>query len=73
MADETYAEAVKEARALEKKAQKIPVVLPEYKLQEKNIVLLSPADITQLAYADLVNEYYKVYKYKAVKSIMAKK
>ncbi|MBI5159073.1 hypothetical protein HY992_03050 [Candidatus Micrarchaeota archaeon] len=73
MADETYADASKEARTLEKKAQKLPVELPEYKMQEKDIVLLSPADITQLEYYDLLNEFHRVYKYKAMKTITEKK
>lgn len=73
MADETYEELSKEARALEKKAQKLPVELPEYKMQEKDVVLLSPADITQLEYFDLLNEFHRVYKYKAMKTIMKEK
>lgn len=73
MSEESYAELANAARMLEKKAKKVPPTLPEYSLQEKDIVLLSPADITQLSYYDLLNEYYKIYKYEVVKTIITKK
>ena len=62
----SFKELAHEARVLEKKApRKVTVRLPEFELGEKNIVLLSPADITDLSYYDLLNEMDKVYKARA--------
>lgn len=61
------------ARELEKKAEAIPSVPPKIELREDQIVLLSPADIVNLSYYDLVNEAAKVYKYRAAKALVAGK
>ena len=62
----SFEKLASEARKLEKKApRKVTVSLPEFKLEEKDIVLLSPADITHLSYYDLLNEIDKVYKARA--------